>query len=66
MGGGQADKNEVDLMVDAGLTHRLTTIQVITEHGEVAGGKELMMSRDPPFGRGGFTIPVSGRRLEDE
>lgn len=40
MGGGQTDNNEVDRMVEAGLTSRLTTIQVITERSEVTWGKE--------------------------
>lgn len=40
MGGGQTDNHEVDLMLEAGLTYRLTTIQVIAERGQVTWDKE--------------------------
>ena len=54
MGGGQGDKNEVDLVVNTGLTHRLTAIEVIPQHGEAPWLDEIVMGRNPAFGGGGF------------
>lgn len=43
MGGGQTDHDKVDLMLDAKLAHRLTTVEVIADQGEAVRPKEPML-----------------------
>ena len=45
----QANEDEVAIMVDTGLTHRLTTVEVIAQNGAAALGNEAVMSLEPSF-----------------
>ena len=56
MGRRQANEDEVAIMVDTGLTHRLTTVEVIPQNGDAAFGKEVVMSLKPTLRRCRFAI----------